>query len=208
VGVATDLEAKVADNPGKPIFCLLPSFIPPYGKPLPRLHPSAFLSSLILHPPSFIPHPSSLIPVIATVIFYEKPGCINNTKQKASLQAAGHQLQVHNLLAESWTPEQLRSFFGELPVPEWFNRTAPQVKDGEVIPEQVDAATALALMVQNPLLIRRPLMQVGDRREVGFDPARVDAWIGLQAIDDAHQSMSQNLIQQDLQTCPRSHETS
>jgi nitrogenase-associated protein len=144
---------------------------------------------------------------MAIVIFYEKPGCINNTKQKTLLQAAGHQLQVHNLLTEPWTPEQLRLFFGELPVPEWFNRTAPQVKAGEVIPEQLDATTALALMVENPLLIRRPLMQVGDRREVGFDADRVDAWIGLGAIDDSQQNISQTLMHQDLQTCPRSHET-
>lgn len=36
---------------------------------------------------------------MATVIFYEKPGCINNTKQKARLLAAGHEVQAHNLLS-------------------------------------------------------------------------------------------------------------
>ena len=34
----------------------------------------------------------------------------------------------------------------------------------------------LAMMVADPLLIRRPL---GDRRQAGFDQAGVDAWIGL-----------------------------
>ena len=29
---------------------------------------------------------------MAKVIFYEKPGCKNNTKQKTLLKAAGHQL--------------------------------------------------------------------------------------------------------------------
>jgi len=37
----------------------------------------------------------------------------------------------------------------------------------------------LAMMVADPLLIRRPLMQMGDRRQAGFDQAGVDAWIGL-----------------------------
>lgn len=142
---------------------------------------------------------------MAIVIFYEKPGCINNTKQKALLQSAGHQLEVHNLLTEAWTVEQLRLFFGDLPVSEWFNRTAPQVKSGDVIPEQLDAEAALVLMVNHPLLIRRPLIQVADRRVVGFNTAEIDAWIGLQAIDESQQAASAALINQDLQTCPRSH---
>lgn len=143
---------------------------------------------------------------MATVIFYEKPGCINNTKQKTLLKAAGHEVQPHNLLTEPWTPDRLRSFFRELPVAEWFNRSAPRVTSGEVIPEQMDAETALALMVNEPLLIRRPLIQVGDRKEVGFDSERIDRWISLQAIETSQQAMSKNLMSQDLQTCPRSHE--
>ncbi|XGV99286.1 MAG: ArsC/Spx/MgsR family protein [Leptolyngbya sp. BL-A-14] len=131
---------------------------------------------------------------MATVLFYEKPGCINNTKQKAVLKAAGHDVQAHNLLTEPWTAESLRPFFGSLPVADWFNRSAPAIKTGDIIPEVVQAETALRLMVQNPLLIRRPLMQVGDRRSVGFEMLAIDAWIGLQSIDTG----------QDLQTCPRS----
>ncbi|WP_019499581.1 ArsC/Spx/MgsR family protein [Pseudanabaena sp. PCC 6802] len=142
---------------------------------------------------------------MATVIFYEKPGCINNTKQKALLKAAGHDLEVRNLLAETWTAESLRSFFGQLPVADWFNRSAPKIKSQEVIPEQIDTETALSLMLQDRLLIRRPLMQVGDRREVGFDVDRIDKWIGLQPIDASQRSKVEDLTHQDLQTCPNSH---
>lgn len=138
---------------------------------------------------------------MATVIFYEKPGCINNTKQKSLLSAAGHTLEVHNLLAEAWTIDRLRPFFGNLPIAQWFNRTAPQIKSGEVIPENLDADTALALMMQYPILIRRPLMQVGDRCSIGFDPQQIDAWIGLQSTD-SNPSTTQTFLHQDLQTCP------
>jgi nitrogenase-associated protein len=141
---------------------------------------------------------------MSTVIFYEKPGCINNTKQKVLLKAAGHDVQARNLLTEPWTVEYLRLFFGSLPVAEWFNRSAPAVKSGDVLPEHLDADTALAMMVQDPLLIRRPLMQVDNQRSVGFDVATIDAWIGLQPIDIAQQATSDALKQQDLQTCPRS----
>jgi nitrogenase-associated protein len=143
---------------------------------------------------------------MATVIFYEKPGCINNTKQKALLKAAGHEVQAYNLLTASWTVESLRLFFGDRPVSEWFNRTAPLVKSGMVVPEQMDAEAALDLMVREPLLIRRPLIQVGDRREVGFDIEAIDTWIGLKAVDEEQKAISQNLMSQDLQTCPRTYE--
>lgn len=45
---------------------------------------------------------------MATLTFYEKPGCQGNARQKALLRAAGHQLHVRNLLTEPWTPERLR----------------------------------------------------------------------------------------------------
>lgn len=142
---------------------------------------------------------------MAKVIFYEKPGCINNTKQKALLKAAGHEVLDHNLLTQSWQVEDLRLFFGERPVCEWFNRTAPRVKSGEVVPEKIDAETALGLMVNDPILIRRPLIQVGDRREVGFDTELVDHWISLKPVDEADKLISQNLMSQDLQSCPNTH---
>lgn len=140
-------------------------------------------------------------PTMPTVIFYEKPGCINNTKQKALLAAAGHTVDARNLLTEPWTPESLRRFFGDRPLAQCFNRTAPAIKSGQVQPDRVDADMALALMVQDPLLIRRPLMQVGDRYEVGFDQDAVDRWIGLPAINGEQEKRDRRLLQ-DLETCP------
>ncbi len=133
---------------------------------------------------------------MAHVIFYEKPGCVNNTKQKALLIAAGHSVEAHNLLTTPWTPEQLRLFFGSLSVKDWFNVTAPRVKSGEIIPSELNEETALALMVEDPILIRRPLMQIGDLLTVGFNLEQVNTWVPLNAIE---------LTTQDLETCPRSH---
>jgi nitrogenase-associated protein len=116
---------------------------------------------------------------MATVIFFEKPGCANNARQKLWLSNAGHQVEARNLLTEPWTREGLCSFFGNRPVAQWFNRAAPRVKSGEVVPENIDADTALTLMLAEPLLIRRPLLESGGRREVGFDAAFIDAWLGL-----------------------------
>ena len=117
---------------------------------------------------------------MAKIVFFEKPGCANNTRQKALLAGAGHEVDARNLLTEDWTAQRLRPFFGVRPVAEWFNRAAPRVKSGEVVPDRMDEADAIALMLAEPLLIRRPLLQVGNRREAGFDPDLVDEWIGLE----------------------------
>jgi len=116
---------------------------------------------------------------MTTIIFYEKPGCANNTKQKVLLAAAGHTVFAKSLLTEPWTRERLLEFFGNLPVAAWFNRAAPKVKSREIIPEQVSADKALTMMLAEPLLIRRPLLEADGRREVGFDFELIDAWLGL-----------------------------
>ncbi len=132
---------------------------------------------------------------MATVYFYEKPDCINNTRQKKLLAAAGHQVIALNLLTESWTEDRLRAFFGELAVRDWFNYSAPALKYGEIDPDTLSEQQALALMLENPLLIRRPLMQVGDCLMAGFDQQAVDNWIGLTEIETTR----------DLESCPRLH---
>lgn len=118
---------------------------------------------------------------MSRVLFFEKPGCANNARQKSWLKAAGHELEVHDLLTHPWTRAELGEFFQRLPVREWFNRAAPSVKSGELQPEQLDADSALDLLLADPLLIRRPLLVVGGRREVGFDVARIHDWLGLPA---------------------------
>lgn len=127
------------------------------------------------------------------VFFYEKPGCINNTRQKNLLLAAGHEVIAKNLLEEPWTPDMLRPYFGSLPVAEWFNRTAPAVKAGEVDPDVLSEQEALRQMVTMPLLIRRPLMYAAGEYRVGFDMEAVNTWIGLKDVD----------VTVDVETCTR-----
>jgi nitrogenase-associated protein len=116
---------------------------------------------------------------MATIVFYEKPGCGNNTKQKVWLAASGHTVLAKNLLIEKWTNEKLRPFFGEMPVEKWFNPAAPSVKSGEIDPAAYTADEALAMMLEQPLLIRRPLMDIEGELRAGFEAQAVDAWIGL-----------------------------
>lgn len=113
------------------------------------------------------------------IVFWEKPGCAGNARQKALLLASGHTLDVRNLLAEPWDAARLRDFLASRPVSEWFNMSSPRVKSGDVNPEALTEDEALTLMLADPLLIRRPLMEADGRREAGFDTVRVAAWMGL-----------------------------
>jgi len=124
-----------------------------------------------------------------TIKFYEKPGCSNNTKQKLLLQACGHKVEAYSLLTEAWSAETLKLFFTNIPIAEWFNRSSPRIKSGELIPEHLDENAALQAMLADPLLIRRPLMVVDNTYICGFDNDKVNALI-------QHQDASY------LQSCP------
>lgn len=128
---------------------------------------------------------------MAEVVFYGLGDCPANAKQKQQLKAAGHAVAERDLAAVGWTRESLRPFFEDRPVEEWFNKRAAAVKKGVVNPENLDEAAALDAMIADPDLIRRPLLEVGDGKAAGFDPARLNAWIGLapqggESCDDKH----------------------
>ena len=132
-----------------------------------------------------------------TVEFFEKPGCINNTKQKKELLTRGYRVVAFDLLAHPWTPETLRPFFGDHPVADWFNRTSPRVKSGAVDPNGLGEQSALALMVEDPLLIRRPLLHTDKGHAVGWEP-------GSEHLDSIGIVLPPPAV--DIVTCPRSHE--
>jgi hypothetical protein len=94
------------------------------------------------------------------------------------LEAAGHTVVARSLLTEPWTAERLRGFFGATPVASWFNAAAPRIKSGEIDPAGFDAPAALAIMLEDPLLIRRPLVEADEQRCAGFDREPVTSLLG------------------------------
>jgi len=112
------------------------------------------------------------------IVFWEKPGCMGNARQKAILAQAGHEIDARSLPGSVWTPEELRAWLGDLPVPQWFNRGARRVQEGEVDPDSVTWEEALSILVADPILVRRPLVEVAGVRMVGFDLVRIEALAG------------------------------
>ncbi|MGD8932242.1 MAG: ArsC/Spx/MgsR family protein [Chromatiales bacterium] len=128
---------------------------------------------------------------MSELVFYEKPGCLGNRQQQVLLLSLGHRLEVKDLLGEPWTAGRLRPCFGDRPIAEWFNLSALRIKSGELDIEGLDEPQALALMLDEPLLICRPLLQQGELRQAGFVPWPVLDAMGVSLAPG-----------EDLQSCP------
>lgn len=116
---------------------------------------------------------------LPTLVFYEKPGCASNAQQKKLLRAVGFELDVRSLLSEPWSAARLREFFGAAPIVDWFNKAAPSVKQGLIKIAQLTEQQALDKMLQEPLLIRRPLIQCNEYYWLGFNLPALLADLGL-----------------------------
>lgn len=114
-----------------------------------------------------------------SLLFFEKPGCKTNRRQKELLKAAGIEFEAKNLLKEPWTRSRLQRFFTGLPVEQWFNQSAPDIKAGKIRIADFDEESALDAMLKTPLLIKRPLFECGDLSWCGFDTQMLQQAVGV-----------------------------
>lgn len=110
--------------------------------------------------------------------FYEKPGCINGEKQKTILRGAGHTLNCIDILSHPWTKELLLPFVAGKEPAAMVNHTAPSVKRGAIVPALLTFDEALSLMIAVPILIKRPLVRIGDLYLQGFNDPRLQPFLG------------------------------
>ncbi|ABL64959.1 thioredoxin domain-containing protein [Chlorobium phaeobacteroides] len=140
---------------------------------------------------------------MASILFFEKPGCQNNTRQKAWLELSGHTVDAVNILEYAWTKEELSLYLGENPISACFNPAAPEVKTGSMKPELLNKEDALDAMIKKPLLIRRPLLKIGNHYLQGFDTAVLRTIISLEAVPGA-EKVIKSFITSDFNNCPHS----
>lgn len=140
---------------------------------------------------------------MAKIIFYEKPGCINNTKQKELLRLAGHWVDEKDLVSHPWTEPELLNFFDRLDVKDWFNPNAPDVYNGVVNPYDFTRSGALKALLENHLLIKRPLLIIDEDYIVGFDKDYLESRIGLK--QHASRRLT-DLMDENLSDCPQKAE--
>ena len=106
--------------------------------------------------------------------FYEKTGCSGNAKQKELLKSHNISFSVKSLLDTLWTKETLSEFFKGLEIKDIFNPFAPQIRDKEIDISKLSKDEAINLMIKNPILIKRPLLDINGIKVCGFDIEKIN----------------------------------
>ena len=113
------------------------------------------------------------------VVFYEKTGCAGNKKQKELLQANDIEFKVKSLLDTKWDKTTLESFFEGLDKKEIINQFAPKVKSGEIDVNSLTKEQLIYKMIEEPILIKRPLIIIENRKICGFDIPKLNEALNL-----------------------------
>jgi nitrogenase-associated protein len=113
-------------------------------------------------------------------IFYEKTGCSGNKRQKELLQSYGVFLDVRSILDKEWSKKELESFFDGLAKEDIVNKFAPQIKSGEVKVSEYSKDELIDMMLKTPILIKRPLIQIGESKVCGFDIEKLNKLLDIE----------------------------
>ncbi len=111
--------------------------------------------------------------------FYEKTGCSGNAKQKELLKNHNISFSVKSLLDTKWTNDTLSQFFEGLDVNEIFNPFAPQIRDKQIDIIKLSKEEAINLMIKNPILIKRPLLDINGTKICGFDIEKINKLLNV-----------------------------
>ena len=106
------------------------------------------------------------------MVLYGIRNCDTMKKARAWLDARGVAYAFHDYKTEGITRERLEAWVGEHGWETVLNRagtTFRKLPDAEKA--GLDAAKAIALMVAQPSMVKRPVLDLGSRRLVGFNEA-------------------------------------
>lgn len=125
------------------------------------------------------------------VVFYEKPGCAGNAKQKKLLQNNNIEFITKSILDTPWEKRSLEEFFQNLPKEEIINKFAPQIKNNQLDISTISKDELINQMCQNPILIKRPLLEIGKEKLCGFDIDKINQLLHSSIKNDTNISTCQ-----------------
>ena len=107
---------------------------------------------------------------MSEVVLYGIPNCDTVRKARRSLEAAGVAFRFVDFRKDGLEPEQLRGWVGELGWEPLVNRrgtTWRQLPEAERA--ALDESRAIALMLEQPTLIKRPVIEHAGQVSVGWN---------------------------------------
>jgi arsenate reductase len=106
------------------------------------------------------------------VKLYGIPNCDSVKKARTWLDGRGVAYEFHDYKKAGIDEARLRAWVGELGWEKVLNRAGTTFRKlPEVDKQGLDSDKAVALMLAQPSMIKRPLLDTGERRLLGFDPA-------------------------------------
>jgi arsenate reductase-like glutaredoxin family protein len=90
------------------------------------------------------------------------------------LSQQGVAFDEREIFKQPLSAAELRALLRGRPVSDVFATRSPTYKKLGLAEQDLDDEAKLRLMVENPTLIRRPLVTVGDELVVGLDAARLE----------------------------------
>jgi regulatory protein spx len=85
------------------------------------------------------------------------------------LSQKGVEIVERDFFRDVFTEEELGALIGDRPVSEYFSFRSPSFRKMGLDKDQLSDVQLLKMMVEEPRLVRRPLIQTGDNLVVGTD---------------------------------------
>jgi arsenate reductase-like glutaredoxin family protein len=90
---------------------------------------------------------------------------------------SGAVVSERDFFKETFSEEEIRDMASLVGIEQIFARRSPSLKQMGLADKELSEDEIVRLMLQEPKLVRRPLMRVGDKLMVGGAPAAVQAAI-------------------------------
>jgi arsenate reductase len=114
-----------------------------------------------------------------TPVLYGIKNCDTVRKARRWLDEHKVEYRFHDFRADGLDPQRLRTWADELGWEILLNRRGTTWRKlPEERRENIDQTSAIELMHEHPSLIKRPVLDLGSQRLVGFDTARYAALLG------------------------------
>ncbi|WP_286236937.1 ArsC family reductase [Neptuniibacter halophilus] len=113
------------------------------------------------------------------ITIYGIPNCDTIKKARKWLEANGVDYQFHDFRKQGLSAEQLQGWADELGWETLLNKRGTTWRQQpDEVKANIDEASAIALMLEHPAMIKRPVLDTGALRKVGFKDTEYAALLG------------------------------
>jgi Spx/MgsR family transcriptional regulator len=107
------------------------------------------------------------------VQMYLKSSCVSCRKARAFLLGKGVKLKERDLAKEPLLQAELTAIIGDAHPKDFLNPKSPSYRKKKLGAVSLDREVLIRLMVEDPNLIKRPIIVKGKKMVVGFDVVKI-----------------------------------